>query len=160
MRSFLLGIMVLVGGGSTASAQTKSLYQRLGGQPAIEAVVADFASRALKDERVNRKFAQSDADHLGKMLVAMVCKVTGGPCEYSGRSMKVTHANMGVTEGEFAALVDDLVQTLDHFKVPAQEKSELLTILGTTKADIVEAKGAATGTPLPKNFKPWIKPPR
>ncbi len=43
------------------------------------------------------------ADRLGKMLVAMVCKVTGGPCEYPGRSMKATHTKMGVTEGEFNA---------------------------------------------------------
>lgn len=135
-----------------------TLYERLGGQPAIEAVVKDFAARVLKDTRINRKFARSDPDRVVAMLIEQVCGATGGPCRYSGRSMKETHTSMGVTEGEFDALVEDLVATLDQFKVPAQEKQELLTVLGTMKSDVVEVPGAATGTALPKAFAPWKKP--
>jgi len=69
--------------------------------------------------------------------------------------MKNTHRNMGVTEGEFNALVEDLVKTLDEFKVPEKEKSELLAALGPTKPDIVAKPGdTMTGTDLPANFKP------
>jgi hemoglobin len=73
--------------------------------------------------------------------------------------MKEAHKNMGVTDGEFAALVEDLTASLDHFKVGAKEKSELLTTLGSMKGDIVETKSNATGTPLPTTFVPWKKPP-
>lgn len=101
----------------------------------------------------------SDPDRLTAMLVEQVCSVSGGPCKYTGRSMRQAHKNMGVTEGEFAALVEDLVASLDHFNVPAAEKTELLTALGAMKGDIVEVKSTATGTPLPAAFKPWQRPP-
>jgi hemoglobin len=62
---------------------------------------------------------------------------------------------MGVTEGEFNALAEDLVKTLDEFKVPEKEKNELLTAIGPLKKDIVEKPGdMMTGTDLPANFKP------
>lgn len=132
----------------------KSLYDRLGGQPAIEAVVNDFAGRVLKDARINKKFAKSDPGRLVKNLTDFVCKATGGPCAYTGQNMVVAHKNMGVTQGEFNALVEDLVATLDSFKVPAAEKNELLGALGPLAKDMVESKSNATGNDLPKNFKP------
>ncbi len=139
---------------SAAAPQEKSLYERLGGIDAIKAVVNEFAGRVLADERVNKKFAKSDAPRLVLHLQEIVCKVTGGPCEYTGLGMKEAHKNMKVTEGEFGALVEDLVGALDKFNVPAKEKNDLLAILGPLKAQIVEVKSNATGTALPANFKP------
>ncbi len=161
IRGVTVGVLLVgvLGQSARAQSDTKSLYQRLGGKPAIEAVVKDFAGRALADARINKKFAKSDPDRLVTSLVQQVCAATGGPCKYTGRSMKETHKNMAVSEGEFGALVEDLGASLDHFKVPAKEKGELLAALGTMKADIVEAKGNATGTPLPTTFVPWKKPP-
>lgn len=138
----------------SAPAQEKSLYERLGGQPAVSAVVQDFAGRVLADARINKKFAKSDPDRLVKNLTDFVCNATGGPCSYTGRDMKTAHKNMGVTDGEFAALVEDLVATLDKFNVPAKEKNELLSALGPLKPEIVEKTTPATGEPLPKSFKP------
>jgi hemoglobin len=68
--------------------------------------------------------------------------------------MKETHRNMGVTDGEFNALVDDLVASLNTFKVPKREQDELLAALGAMKSDIVEVQSTATGTRLPATFKP------
>jgi hemoglobin len=135
-------------------SQAQSLYERLGGQPAVEAVVKDFAGKVLADERINKKFAKSDPDRLIKNLTDFVCKATGGPCTYTGRDMKTSHKKMGVTEGEFNALVEDLSATLDKFNVPAKEKGELLAALGPLKPQIVEKNTATTGEPLPKGFKP------
>jgi hemoglobin len=132
----------------------KSLYERLGGQAAIEAVVKDFAGNVLADDRINKKFARSDADRLVTNLITFVCVATGGPCKYEGQSMKAAHKNMAVTEGEFTALVEDLVKTLDKFKVPEKEKNELISALGPLKPEVVEKKGNSTGTKLPKKFKP------
>jgi len=94
-----------------------SLYERLGGMDAITAVVGSFRDRVAADDRINLKFARTDLARLTKMLIDQVCEATGGPCKYNGRSMKVAHAGMGVTNGEFDALVKDLVATLDQFKV-------------------------------------------
>ena len=81
-------------------------------------------------------------------------EATGGPCVYTGNNMKVAHQNMAVTQGEFGALVEDLVATLDKFKMPAKEKDELLAALGPLGPDIVESPSTATGTALPPAFKP------
>ena len=135
-------------------APPKTLYERLGGQGAVEAVVNDFAGRVLADARINKKFAKTDAPRLVKNLTDFVCSATGGPCKYTGLSMKESHTNMGTTQGEFNALVEDLVATLDKFKVPAAEKNELLGALGPFAPQIVENKSTDTGTALPPNFKP------
>lgn len=132
----------------------KSLYERLGGQAAIEAVVKDFAGRVLADARVNKKFARSDAPRLVANLTDFVCMATGGPCKYTGLDMKTAHKNMGVTTGEFNALAEDLTATLNHFKVPDKERGELMGAIAATQNDIVEKKSDKTGTALPKNFKP------
>lgn len=59
------------------------------------------------------------------------------PCRYTGAGMVDAHRGMNITEAEFNAVVDDLVKSLDKFKVPAPEKTELLTALASMKAQIV-----------------------
>jgi hemoglobin len=139
---------------SAPAAPTKSLFERLGGMPAVSAVVEDFAGNVLNDARINKKFAKSNAPRLLANLKDFVCSATGGPCKYTGLNMKESHKNMGTTAGEFNALVEDLIKTLNKFNVPAAEQKELLAALGPLKGDIVETESAATGTPLPANFKP------
>jgi hemoglobin len=138
----------------------KSLYDRLGGKDAITAVVDSFVAIAAKDNRINKKFAKSDVGRVKSMIVDQVCATSGGPCTYTGRSMKDTHRNMGVTEGEFNALVEDLVSSLNAYNVPKKEQDELLGALGGMKGDIVEVQSEATATPLPANFVPAPKAPK
>jgi hemoglobin len=130
-----------------------SLFDRLGGKSAITAVVGDFRKRVEKDARINAKFARTDLPRLEAMLVDQVCEATGGPCKYAGRDMRDAHQGMGVTTGEFNALVEDLVATLNGFKVPKAEQDELLGILGPLKTEIVEVESSATATPLPDTYR-------
>lgn len=134
--------------------EQRSLYQRLGGVQAIEAVVDDFVARCAGDARINQKFARTDIPRLKAMLVDQVMAASGGPVTYTGRSMRETHDGMGVTAGEFDALVGDLVATLNQFGVPDAEQQELLGILGPLRADIVEVESPSTGTPLPAAYEP------
>jgi len=129
------------------------LYERLGGLDAITAAVDDFAARCAGDERINRKFARTDIPRLKKMLVDQICEATGGPCTYMGRNMHDTHEGMGVTAGEFDALVEDLVLTLQQFDVPKAEQDELLGLLGPLRVDIVEIESPETGTALPETYQ-------
>src|SRR5207249_10287287 len=119
-------------------AEEKSLYERLGGKPAITAVVDDFVGRVAADTRINGKFATANIPRLKTMLVDQICQASGGPCTYTGRDMKTAHAGMGISGEEFDALVGDLVATLHKFKVGEREKNELLAALGPMKKDIVE----------------------
>jgi hemoglobin len=115
----------------------KSLYDRLGGIDAIKAVVDDFVGNVAADKRINAFFAHTDIDRLKRNLVDQICQGTGGPCTYSGRSMKQTHAGMGVRGRDFDALVGDLGKTLKKFKVPGREQKELVALLAPMKTDIV-----------------------
>jgi hemoglobin len=130
-----------------------SLYERLGGLDAIAAVVDSFAARCAGDDRINRKFARTDISRLKKMLVGQVCEAAEGPCSYTGRNMRETHDGMGVTAGEFDALVEDLVATFNEFGVAKAEQEELLGLLGPMRDAIVEVESAETGTPLPDTYE-------
>ena len=123
--------------GDAPTAQ-KPLYERLGGKPAITAVVDDFVGNVAADPRINRYFANANIPRLKAQLVDQICEASGGPCKYTGRNMKDAHRGMGITGPAFDALVEDLVKTLDKFKVPEKEKGELLAVLGPMKRDIVE----------------------
>ncbi len=115
-----------------------SLFERLGGLDAITAVVDSFVARCAGDDRINGKFARTDIPRLKKMLVDQVCEAAGGPCTYIGRGMRETHDGMAVTDGEFDALVEDLVATLNEFNVPEAEQQELLGVLAPMHDEIVE----------------------
>jgi hemoglobin len=123
--------------GDKTLMENKSLYDRLGGTPAITAVVDDFIGNVAADTRINRRFANADIPRLKRMLVDQICQVSGGPCTYTGASMKDAHKGMKITDAEFNALVADLVKSLDKFNVGAPEKNDLLGALGAMKPDIV-----------------------
>ena len=139
-RIFLPMIMaasLLLSACGTMQPKEKSLYERLGGKEAIVAVIDDFVGNVAADDRINKRFANSNPVRLKSQMVDFVCQGTGGPCKYTGRDMKSGHTGMNITEAEFNALVDDLVKTLDKFKVPAKEKNDLLSLLGSMKGDII-----------------------
>jgi len=137
LKIIVISAVLTIMAAGSASAQQASLYQRLGGYPAIKAVVDDFVGNVAADRRINRFFANTDIPRLKRNLVDQICAGTGGSCVYTGRDMKTAHAGMGVRGKDFNALVQDLQKTLRKFKVPKKEQGELLAILGPMKSDIV-----------------------
>jgi hemoglobin len=128
------------GGGGAGGGTSDSLYDRLGKQDAITAVVDDFVANVAADTRINAAFANADIPHLKKMLVEQICAASGGPCKYTGKDMKTAHQGMNIKSADFDALVEDLKKSLDKFKVGAKEQSDLLGALAPMKADIVTAQ--------------------
>ena len=120
-----------------------SLYDRLGGVYSIATVVDDFIDRIMVDPRLNANPQVNEAHHrvppagFKYLVTEMVCWATGGPQKYTGRSMADSHAQLKITGEEWDAFLDDFQQTLDKFKVPAEEQAELKTIVNTTRSDIV-----------------------
>ena len=143
---FLLALVaVAVWSGAPAVAQEKapSLYKRLGGYDAIAAVTDDFIPRLAGDPKLGRFFVGVSADsqkRIRQLVVDQLCEATGGPCFYIGRSMKTSHAGLGITEEDWESTVKHLVASLDKFKVPPKEKDEFLAIASSLKGDIVTAK--------------------
>ena len=132
-----------------AAEEKKSLYERLGGAYAIATVVDAFIEKLLVNDTLNANPAIREARTrvpkagLKFHVTALVCQVTGGPQTYTGRSMKDAHRHLNITEREWDAMARDFVEVLDQFKVPKAEQAELLTIVGSTKGDIVVREKAA-----------------
>ncbi|HYY98762.1 MAG TPA: group 1 truncated hemoglobin [Pyrinomonadaceae bacterium] len=147
LKGVLAGLVLVVALAGAASAQDgqmkKSLYDRLGGYNAVAAVVDDFVVRLVTDKQFERFFAGHSTDskkRIRQHIVDQLCAAAGGPCVYTGRTMKDSHAGLGITEAEWDAAAKHLVASLDKFKVGEQEKTELLAFVTSLKGDIVDKK--------------------
>jgi hemoglobin len=121
----------------------KSLYDRLGGYNAVAAVVDDFVGRLVTDKQFERFFVGHSTDskkRIRQHIVDQLCAAAGGPCIYTGRTMKDSHVGLGITDAEWDAAAKHLVASLDKFKVPEPEKKDLLAFVTSLKGDIVEKK--------------------
>lgn len=132
----------LIGGLQAADSQ-KTLYERLGGQPAIQAVANGLVDKILADSRVNQWFvhaasSQANTAAYKANLAEFLCQSTQGPCKYTGLNMSEAHKGRGVTSDAFDAVVQDLVSVLDSLKVPAKEKGDVLALLAPLKTVIVQ----------------------
>ncbi|PIQ26964.1 hypothetical protein COW36_16960 [bacterium (Candidatus Blackallbacteria) CG17_big_fil_post_rev_8_21_14_2_50_48_46] len=139
----MLTLLLLVGCASQAKQRPEidpnaSLYDRLGQLPAITALVEDLYKNIAKDERINGFFIGSNPEEINRLLTEQICEATGGPCKYSGRDMLTVHTGMNITEAQFNALVEDLIQSMNKFKVAEREQKEILQALGSMKGDIVD----------------------
>ena len=127
----------------SSTSKEKSLYDRLGGVYAIATVVDDFVDRLIVNDILNANPAIKEARDrvpragLKYRVTEQVCMATGGPCTYTGRSMKETHKKLNITEQEWNALVVDFKASLAKYHVPENEQRQLLEIVGSTKKDIV-----------------------
>jgi hemoglobin len=143
VSAVLVGTLLLPSLFSQTPKTDKSLYDRLGGQPAVEAVASGLVDRILADSRVNKWFVHAasspeNTKAYKAQLASFICVGVGGPCKYTGRDMVAAHKGRGVTAEAFNAVAEDLVAVLDQLKVPAKEKGEVLQIVGSLKPSIVQ----------------------
>ena len=129
--------MLTLAGCATTKPGPSPLYDRLGGKPAISAVVDGFVGKVAADKRINGYFWNADVVNLKQMLFEQICAASGGPCRYSGKDMKTAHAGMNIKDTEFTALVEDLIGAMDDLHVGKTEQKELLTTLGGLKGEVV-----------------------
>jgi hemoglobin len=137
----VLSILVCTSAFAGSHMEKKSLYARLGGYDALAAVTDDFIGRLATDKQLGKFFTGHSEDSLKRirqLVVDQLCAATGGPCVYVGRDMKTSHKGMGISKSDWDVAVKHLTATLDKFKVPAQEKGEVLAAIGSLEKDIVE----------------------
>lgn len=99
LATFAIGVLA-----SPAGAQDKSLYQRLGSYDAIAAVSDEFIGRLATDEQEKRFFIGFSTDsktRIRQHLVDQLCNAAGGPCVYTGRDMKKSHAGAGISKADW-----------------------------------------------------------
>jgi hemoglobin len=128
---------------STRSYSQESLYKRLGGYDAIAAVTDDFIVRLATNKDLSRFFIGLSDDSKTKVrqhIVNFLCNKSGGPCAYTGRTMKDTHKGLKISESDWNTSAGLLAETLKKFNVPKKETDEVFAFITSLKNDIVEAK--------------------
>ena len=132
----LMGSLVIAGCAGMPSE--RKLYDRLGGLPTIRLLVDDFVARVGADTRINRFFKDSNVPLVKERFTHMFCELSGGPCTYLGADMKNSHSGLGVSNADFDAVMEDVVASMDKFKVSPREKEDFLGLLRPMRKDIVE----------------------
>ncbi len=117
------------------------LYKRLGGYDAIAAIVDDLFALLRADPRFSRFGTGRGIDshkRSRQLLVDQICSLSGGPCYYTGRDMKTSHAGLVITETEWTANLELTKQALESNGVGSREQAEFLSLFESYKKDIVE----------------------
>jgi hemoglobin len=123
------------------SGEKKSLYERLGGHDAINAVANDLLPRLQGDPKLGRFWAHRGEDGVKRekqLLVDFLCSCAGGPVYYRGRDMALCHRGMRISESDWSAFLGHAAATLAKFRVPDAEQHEVVAFVQSLKKDIVE----------------------
>jgi len=116
-----------------------TLYERLGGQPGVAAIANLLIDRVAADVRLGRSFKDADLARIKRLLAEQLCDLSGGPCHYSGDSMKEVHAGHHISEAEFYGMVDALRTILKERQVGIAATNQLLRLLAPMKREVVES---------------------
>lgn len=119
------------------AAQEENLFQALGGQEGVNVIVENFIMEIAGDERVIDHFAVSNVERFRSMMREHLCAIADGPCDYTGDSMVDTHVGMGVTEGDFNAIVEDMMAAMNQAGVPIGTQNRLLSRLAELRGEII-----------------------
>jgi hemoglobin len=126
IQTLLVGALTALSLNIAMAADNPNLYDQLG----------SMMTHILEDQRIKAIFANANIPHLKMMLVEQVCAETGGPCTYTGESMRVAHKGMNINSAQFNALVEDLQMSFVDNNVPIGAGNKLLAILAPKKKDV------------------------
>lgn len=118
----------------------QSLYDRIGGDAAVDAAVDIFYRKVLADDRINGFFDDVDMDRQAAKQKAFLTLALGGPSRYSGKDMRSGHAHLvqrGLGDVHFDAVMENLAATLQELKVPAELIAEAAAIAESTRRDVL-----------------------
>ena len=117
-----------------------SLYERLGGEAAVNAAVDLFYSKVLDDYRINRFFDNMDMSKQAAHLKAFMSLAFGGPNAYEGRSLREGHARLvkkGLNDSHFDAVMEHLGATLTELNVPAELIAEAAALVESVRGEVL-----------------------
>ncbi|WP_347988257.1 group 1 truncated hemoglobin [Methylomonas sp. AM2-LC] len=126
--------------GSNDQIQADSLYERIGGEAAVNAAVDIFYDKVLDDYRINRFFGKSDMAKQAAHLKAFMTVAFGGPNEYTGRSLRDAHArlvDLGLNDSHFDAVMEHLGATLQELNVPAELIGEAAGLVESVRSEVL-----------------------
>src|SRR5688572_18888683 len=98
---------------SVAQAEA-TLYEQIGGEPVLRKTVEEFMIIMEQDDRINFSFGNTDTAKFKQLLFEQLCNITGGPCAYTGRTMKESHEKLDINNTMFNALAEDVYLAFDR----------------------------------------------
>ncbi len=113
------------------------LYDDLGGQAGMQAIVDHAIQRWLADPRVGPTFADTNMDRFRRLITDQLCQVAGGPCRYAGRTMAAAHRGLDLTRAQFNAVAEDLQDAMEDSGVAYHTQNRLLAKLAPMQRDTV-----------------------
>jgi hemoglobin len=117
-----------------------TLYERLGGAPALDAAVDIFYRKVLADDRINRFFDDVDMDRQAAKQKAFLTMVTGGPAHYTGLDMRNGHQHLvkkGLNDSHVDAVIENLAATLKELGVSDAEIAEVGALANSVRDDVL-----------------------
>lgn len=114
-----------------------SLFERIGGEAAVNAAVDIFYGKVLADDRINSFFENLDMVAQANKQKAFLTVAFGGPNNYTGKDMRTGHAHLGLTDEHFDAVVENLAATLTELGVSESDIQEVAAIAESTRADVL-----------------------
>jgi hemoglobin len=119
-------------------AHATTLFEEIGGEVKLKAVVEELVSIALDDERINFAFAGTDLPKFKHLLYTQLCELAAGPCIYDGRPMRAAHAKLDITTAQFNALTEDLYKAFDRVGVDYRTQNKMIALLAPMHRDVVK----------------------
>ncbi|MDE2347760.1 MAG: group 1 truncated hemoglobin [Gammaproteobacteria bacterium] len=135
---FLLAAFAAFAACGSAAAAPSSLYDQLGAAAGVRAISSELIDRVAADPRIGASFQDVNLKRVKKLLATQLCELSGGPCRYTGDSMREVHAGLGITEADFYGMVAILRDIMRRRGVPIGARNALLGLLAPMKRDVVE----------------------
>jgi len=123
-----------------STAQTATLYERLGGEEGIATIVRTFYDRVLNDPLLQPFFRHTDMNRQRRHQTQFLIYATGGAPRYTGATMKKAHAGLGIRHQHFDAILHHLADALRHHHVEEEVIAEITKRLEPLRAEVVEAE--------------------
>lgn len=118
-------------------AREDSLYQKLGGKAAIDAAIDAFYVKVLADSRVKHFFDDVSMDKQRRKQKEFLSAAFGSPVPWVGKDMRKAHDGMGITEEQFNAIAENLVNTLKDLKIKQELIDQVVAVALTVKDDVL-----------------------
>lgn len=114
-----------------------SIYEKIGGEGAVDAAVDIFYRKVLSDDRISEFFDTVDMESQHAKQKAFLTMAFGGPNSYTGKDMREAHKHMNLTEEHFTAVAENLVGTLQELSVPQDIIDEIVAVCLSVKDDVL-----------------------
>ena len=114
-----------------------TLYERLGGEPGIRAVVDDFYDRLVADEKLGPFFDDADLEHLRETQTTFLCDAAGGPQTYDGPDVREAHIDVPFEPAHIWRAISLLNDSLEAFDVPEDDAEAVVDAVAAFEADLL-----------------------